>query len=222
MHRRCRPVVVFALLSLFLGLIPASARTPVPSSQATPEPPVLDGLMEGVTRQYTPDPELVPSENPGAFAIITAHVFRFDTADQAEAAWWSLQENATWQMEPLAGAHTDEVVIHEEERDDLGDRAYTVWLSTNPQDGITGHFRALYVQDGEMLYVVTAIAGNEQSTLMADELARAMTQRDAGPGPASFHADGSSTGGLWDTFPATDDDILDNLVAFKDREIAVP
>lgn len=219
MPRTLRALVLAALTLLLLG-IPALAQTPAASPQSTPTQGRLEGLQAGVVRQYAADPTLNPSERPDEFSIISAHVFRFDSADHAAAAWQSLREDGLEQFQPTADA--GEVDVNEEERDDIGDQAYVIWLSANLEQGGAGYYRALYVQDGEFLYFLTAIAGNEQNTLVTDELAHAIVDREPGSGSANFDADGTSTGGLWDLLPDPDDDVVANLVPVQDREVTVP
>lgn len=222
MHGSLRSLTLLAVLSTVIWSTPIAAQTPVASPAASPAPVTLGGLIEGVSRQYTADPELVPAENPDRFSLITANIFRFDTAEHAEATWQSLRDNAAQQMQLPAEAGIGEIEIKEEELENLGDRAHVVWLSANPEENVTGYFRAVYVQDGDLLYLITAIGGNEDATLRADDLARAIAEREAGAGPATFNPDGTSTGGLWDKFLDADSEVLDDLVSFEDEEVGVP
>jgi hypothetical protein len=201
---------------------PALAQTPEASPASTPAPVTLSGLQEGVTRQYSPDPTINPADNPDTFSIITVHIFRFDTGQHAAATWQSLRESAVQQFQPAGDAGYEEIDVQEAEIEDLGDQAYAAWLSASPQEGGTAHYRVLYVQDGEYLYLLTALGGNEDATLRTDELARVIVDREPGSDDVSFNADGTSTGGLWDLFPPADDDVLENLFPVQDREVTVP
>jgi hypothetical protein len=214
-----RPLVLAAFAMLTL-VAPALAQTPDASPESTPVQGELAGLQDAVVRQYTTDPTLIPSENPDEFAVISVHLFHFDTADHAAAAWQSLRDNGLDQFQPAADA--GEIEINEQELDDAGDQAYVVWLSAEIEEGNTGYYRALYVQDGELLYLLTAIAGNEQNTLVTEDIARVLIEREAGPGDVSFNPNGTSTGGLWDILPKEGDDVLQGLVPIEDREVAIP
>ena len=223
MLRPIRAMLFAALASLSLALItPALAQTPEASPASTPISVTLVGLQEGVTRQYAADPTLVPADHPDEFAIVTVHLFRFDTPEHAGAAWESLRGTAVGQFQPAPGDESVAVDVNEEELDDLGDQAYVAWLSASPEEGTTGHYRVLYVQDGAFLYLLTAMAGSEELTLHADDIARVIVEREPGESPANFNADGTSTGGLWNLFPDADNDIMQGLVPVQDREVTVP
>lgn len=222
MHQSVRFLALLAIVSALMSSIPAAAQTPAASAQASPASVASEGLIEGVTRQYTPDPELKPAENHDEFSMITTHIFRFDTAEQAASAWQSLRDNAAQQMQPPPDAGVGKIDIKEEELENLGDQAYVVWLSASPEENVSGHFRAVYVQDGDLLYLVTAIGGNEDATLRADDLARAIAEREVGSDAATFNPDGTSTDGLWEKFPDSGDEVVEGLVAFQDKEATVP
>ncbi len=220
MYRSICSLALLAVLSTLIWYNPVAAQTPAASPQASPAAAGLTGPIEGVSRQYTPDPTAIPAEHPDEFSLITARIFRFGSAEQAASAWQSLRENAAQQMQLPTDAGVGQLDIKEEELEDLGDQAYVVWLSANPEENVTGHFRAVYVQEGDLLYLITAIGGNEDATLRADELARAIAEREVGSEAATFNLDGTSTGGLWDAFPDPDDEVVEGLVAFQDEQAA--
>jgi plasmid stabilization system protein ParE len=220
MYRSIRSLALLSVLAALIWYSPVAAQTPAASPQASPATTGLTGLIEGVSRQYTPDPTAIPAEHPDEFSLITAHIFRFGSAEQAASAWQSLRENAAQQMQLPADAGVGKLDIKEEERENLGDQAYVVWLSANPEENVTGYFRAVYVQEGDLLYLITAIGGNEEATLRADDLARAIAEREAGSEAVTFNPDGTSTGGLWDKFPGSDDEVVEGLVAFQDEQVA--
>jgi hypothetical protein len=215
-------VLVLALMMLMLFGMRVGAQTPDASPAGTPVPVTLDGLQEGVTRQYASDPAVVPAEDPDNFSVITVHIFRFDTADHAAAAWQSLRGSAVGQFQPARGDDAGAIDVSERELDDIGDKAYVAWLSASPQEGLTGYYRVLYVQEREFLYLLTAIAGSEEDTLQTDDLARSIVDLEPGTVAANFNADGTSTGALWDLLPDADDEIVQDLVPVQDREVTVP
>lgn len=217
------------ILTTTLGLIAALllgttalAQTPATTpSAASPVASTFPGLQEGVSRQYSPDPTAIPAENPDAFALITVHLFRFDTSNHATSAWESLKDGATDQF-TTAESDMQDIDIQDAELDDLGDRAYAVWLSAVAADDTTGYYRTVYVQNGEFLLFATAIAGSEAGTHLADKLAGAITQREMGSESGTLHADGTSTGGIWNKIPQTADPDAGDLVALSDKVVEIP
>jgi|GEM_PF-3020157 len=214
MHRRLLTLMLSVITLLATG-VPALAQSPTPES--TP----MAGLQEGASRTYTLDPEGIPSENPQDFVIVTVHLFRFDTTDQASAAWQSVRDSAIASIDPAAASGDAATNIQEEDVSDLGDQAYTAWLSASPEEGVNGYYRLLYVQDGAWLYVLSAMSGSEEHTLTLPDIAQILTERESGPGPVSLNPDGQSTGGIWDKFPPVGDDSLNDLIPFSDKPIAV-
>lgn len=215
-------VIVLLVLAMWLFGIPAAAQTPMASPQATPQSGAPAGLLESVARQYSSDPELIPADNPEVLLNMSARIFRFDSDDHAAAAWESLRDNAARQLQPAAGAGLEAIEVNEETIGDLGDQAGVAWLSASPEENVTGYFRLVYVQDGDLLYVITAIAGNEEITHLADDLARTMAERDISDEPVNFNADGGSTGGLWEKFPPADEAPVQDIVAFRDAQSTAP
>lgn len=207
--------ITLSLFTLLAMGIPALAQSPTP--EATP----MAGLQEGASRTYSLDPEGIPAENPQDFVIVTVHLFRFDTAGQASAAWQSVRDSAVASIDPAAASGDPATNIQEEDVSDLGNQAYTAWLSASPEEGVNGYYRLLYVQDGAWLYLLTAMSGSEEHTLALPDIAKTLTQRESGPGPVSFKSDGQSTGGIWDKFPPTGDDNMHDLIPFSDKPIEV-
>jgi len=212
---------IIALATTLTIVIPTFAQTPEASPAATPETQPYTGLLAGASRQYTGDPTKAPADDPESFVLISMHLFQFDTAEHAASTWTQLTEDATT---PISAMGIDEDAgpeIHQGDINDLGDRAWAIWLAATTQEGTTGAFRMLYVLDGEYLIMASAMGGSEDNTLLADSITMAVTEREAGTGAASFSADGTSTGGIWDKLPRTGDPATHDLVAFADKEINV-
>jgi hypothetical protein len=209
------PTFLAALAALLL-VIPAAAQTP----DATPAGDELAGLEYYAGRQYAPDPAAgIDRENPGLFQV-SARVYVFDTEENADARWDSTIESTIVESDIPSGS--DNVEFEEAEIDDLGDRAWVTTLAATTPEGDTGYFRLLYVQEGTSLYVVSAIAGSDDATAIGDDIAREIVEREPGDGEGTFREDGTSTGGIWDIFPATGDDVLDGIIAFADYEVTNP
>jgi hypothetical protein len=143
-------------------------------------------------------------------------IYAFNSEEHADAGWESTVESTTIESQIPTGS--DKVEFQEQEIDDLGDRAWATILSAETPDGETGYFRLVYVQDGPMLYTLSAIAGSADATAVTDDLARAIVERDPSNDEVRFNPDGSSNGGVWDLLPPTDHDALTGLIPFADSE----
>jgi hypothetical protein len=211
--RRLFPL--FVLLLTFLISMPVSAQSPEASPGATPE--TLAGLQYVAARQYAPDPSQPIDMESDAVYILTVRVYVFDTEEHANAGWESTVSSTA--IETDVPMESDKVEYEEIEIDDLGDRAWATTLSAETPEGDTGFFRLIYVQDGERLYTLNAIAGSAEATLVTDELAAFMVDAEPGDGEIQFNQDGTSSGGVWDLLPASDDEVLGELQAFTDAEL---
>jgi hypothetical protein len=206
---------VLALLLALLLAMPASAQTPVSSPGATPE--TLAGLEYVAARQYAPDPsQPIDRESEGVF-ILTVRIFQFDSEEHANAGWESTVESTA--IEADVPAESDKVAYEEVDIADLGDRAWATTLAAETPEGDTGYFRLVYVQDGDRLYTLNAIAGSAEATLVTDELAAFMVDAEPGADEVQLAEDGTSTGGAWDLLPGADDELLGDLQAFADGEL---
>lgn len=215
MHYSRLPALLLVIVIALFCMTPVNAQTPA----ATPESGSQKGLQEAVSRQYGLPANTKITQQEG-LSFLTARIYRFDTPEHAASAYDDMIINAGAQIAPPDQAASIE--IHTEGIDELGDQAEVSWLQANPAEGVQGFFRVLHVQDGELVYLLTAIAGDDESTLITDDLARDIASREPGTSAASFNPDGSSTGGLWDLFPNPDAEIISDLVPFADDHFTAP
>lgn len=204
------------LLTLLIALLlaaPASAQSP----EATPE--TLPGLEYVAARQYAPDPSQPIDTGAESIFILTVRIYVFDSEEHANAGWESTVSSTAIASD--VPTESDKVAYEELDIEGLGDRAWATTLSAETPEGDTGYFRLIYVQDGEMLYTLSAIAGSAEPTLVTDEMAAYMVDAEAEDDEARFNEDGTSTGGIWDLLPPADDPMLGDLVAFLDAEMDV-
>ena len=216
--RRLLPLPALVFMVLLLAA-PVSAQTPAASPGATPgaTPETLPGLEYVAARQYAPDPsQTIDTESEGVF-ILTVRIFEFDSEEHANAGWESTVESTAIESDVPAGS--DKVEYEEIEIEDLGDRAWATTLAAETPEGDTGYFRLVYVQDGDRLYTLNAIAGSAEATLVTDELAAFMVDAEPGDGEVRLSKDGTSTGGVWDLLPGPADEVLGDLQAFADAEL---
>jgi hypothetical protein len=90
------------------------------------------------------------------------------------------------------------------------------------RDGTTGFLRILFVLDQDTVYILSAIADTAESANITDDIAKDMLSREPDDDAPVFNADGTSTGGLWETFPDTGDPVLRGMVVFEDQQIVAP
>lgn len=195
----------------------------------------LAGLQSGVGRYYYADYSAMydamstpGAEMPAMPALLglSAGVLKFDSDDNAATGLDQIfQEFVSSANEGLAedaadaATPTTPVAVTEGEVDDIGDKAKTISAATEEEDG-TYYSYGIIVQDDEYVFMLIANGSSDPSGAIND-LAKDMIDRDAGDGDGTFNEDGSSTGGLWDFFPANDDAKLGGLLNGGD-EILFP
>lgn len=207
--RRAFPLVMLLLIAL-LAASSVSSQTP----QATPEGIPLEGIEYIAVRQYEPDPfSPARSEDTGPLTV-TIRIYAFDSQENADAGWESAIESTA--IESDVSVETHDIAFSEDEVEGMGDRAWVTTLSAEVSEGESGYFRLLYVQDGTMLYTLSTIADSGESTVITDDLARVMVEREPGDGEPEFSGDGTSTGGIWEILPPSDNEVLDGLIPFAD------
>jgi hypothetical protein len=222
-------LAIFTLLTWWGSPAVAQEVSPVPSPAASPasevEATALEGIQEAVGRQYAADLDIQQSSltpvqaSPGAAFLVTARIITFDTPEHAAAAFTASSDGAVGQFEALGLTDTPQVT--EEEIDGLGDKANVVMLETT-RDGTTGFLRILFVLDQDTVYILSAIADTAESANITDDIAKDMLSREPDDDAPVFNADGTSTGGLWETFPDTGDPVLRGMVVFEDQQIVAP
>lgn len=211
--RRLLPLLALLLTALLAA--PLSAQTPEASPGATPE--TMTGLEYVAARQYAPTPDEGIDVESGALFVLSVRIYVFDSEAHADAGWESTVSSTA--IESDVPMESDKVEYEEIEIEGLGDRAWATTLSAETPEGDTGHFRLVYVQDGDRLYTLNAIAGSADATLVTDELAAFMVEAEPGDGEAQFNDDGTSTGGVWELLPEAGDEILGGMEAFADAEL---
>lgn len=185
----------------------------------------LEGIESAVSRGYSVDFEALFSASPEAMEsmeleglyFVTVAAYGFDSDGNAEAAYDFMREEAATALE-TSGDGEEEIEVAEEEIDGLGDRAFAIDMRTESDDSI-GYIRLLTVQDGDELLQVISVAGSEESATSVDAVMDVMLERESGDGEGTFNADGTSSGGLWDRFPESDDATLQGLMPFGDEQL---
>ncbi len=77
------------------------------------------------------------------------------------------------------------------------------------------------VQDDAYLYFVVAAGSEADIQALTVDFTTGLLERE-GSGAGEFHEDGTSTGGLWDKYPAADDSLVADLLPFDQVLFPVP
>lgn len=177
------------------------------------QPDDLEGLQYGVARSYSVDYEaLFAAATPGAdltmpsgLTLIGGMVLEFDSNDNAAAGLDRMVEemNATGMLD-------DEDVAMEEWDSGLGNRNIS-YVSTYEFDGLVTETVISIFQQDNVIYLITTSGSDVEVKDLATTFGQMLIDND-GSGEGEFNADGTSTGGLWDTFPSADEDLVAGLV----------
>lgn len=204
-------VVLAALLVGFtmLGGTGVGAQDPADDFQ----PSDLAGIQYGVARSYAIDISAISqatAATPGAelgmpsgVLALNGMIIEFDNEGNAESALDTM----------LAAFEFDENIAEsglEPFELGLGNKS-TSFSGSEDSNGIALQLAVTVVQDGNHVYMV-AVSGSEiDSQQVVKDFAQTLIDND-GSGEGEYSETGESTGGLWDKFPATDDEQVAGLV----------
>jgi hypothetical protein len=193
----------------------------------------LSGIQNGVGRYYYADYSAMydAMATPGAempelpaLLGLSVGVLQFDNDDNAGSGFDKLYEelvksaNQSLADEAASmGTPTTPVTVDENDVDGVGDQAKSMSAVVEEADG-TYYSYGLVAREGEYLYLVIGNGSSDPSEAI-NNLAKGMIDRDPGDGDGTFNEDGTSTGGLWDLFPADDDPALGGLLNGGDEII---
>ncbi len=197
-----------ALLACLLSLLPAAAI-------AAQTPIAIEGLQVIAERQYASETEqTIDTSGDGVF-LVSARVYLFDEADNADSTWETLIANESVEKD----LPVDDSIRYEKiDLDDVGDRAMILHIDAKMDTVDGGTFRTVIAQRDDMIVTVTAIAGSPEAAEIADTLVTEMIERDPAESDAAYDGMGASTGGVWDVFLPADADELQGLQAYADKE----
>jgi hypothetical protein len=189
----------------------------------------LEGLQRAVGRFYYGDYSAMfdTMSTPGATMSgdmllgVSIGVFEFDNDDHAKDAVDKLVDEAkksfeSGEMEDM-GTPVAAGEIKEEDVDDIGDDAKGLSVTVD-DEGMQMTDYLLLVRDGNRLLFLAG-NGTGDVTGQINNIAKGMADRDPGDGDGTFNEDGTSTGGLWDIFPASDDEAIKGLTNGGDEVI---
>ena len=213
-------ILLIAMLVL-LPTLPAGAQTP-----AADEIPPIDefaGIEAAVDRTWGQDiegmlaatPDLQPEDFQGGVTVLNAMVLRFDTGENATAAYDMFAAGIGSQVVGLAQGGTPTVA--DEPVSDLGDAASAITLTTTTPEQET-YLRFVLVREDRYLFLTYALASTDDEVTIANDLARYLVDDGEEQGDeAIFIAEGASSGGLWGFMPEGGNDLLGGLVPIADE-----
>lgn len=208
-HSRKVPAVKrFALLACLLTLT-------MPALTAAQTPVAIEGLQVIAERQYASETEdTIDTSNDGVF-LVSARVYLFDSADDAESTWETLVANESVERDL---PDDDSILYEKTELEDVGDRAMILYIEATMDSGDSGAFRTVIAQRDAMIVTVTVIAGSPEAAEIADTMVAKMIERDPAESEAQYDGLGNSTGGVWDVFLPADAESLQGLTSYADKE----
>lgn len=215
------------LVSLVLTLGYATSAAAIAQDASDLEAPEFEGLESGYARLFMPDytAMFAALETPGAdipeidedgvLSVMTA-ILDFDSADNAQKSM-----DMTGQAYAEEEESDEDIDLTTEEVKGLGDKAihYSGEVGLASQ---TMAFHILVIKDGKQLVIIQIMGGDlEEGAGQVRDIADFMMDAKAGTDEVSFNEDGSSTGGVFDRMPSTDDaDLIGDLVPFMDVDLS--
>lgn len=214
MRFRTKLSVLLAVLLLaftFLGGTGVGAQDDVEDSLDIND---LEGIQYGVNRTYsidysammdamsTPGAEL---EMPSGLVALSAIVFEFDEPGNAESAFNVVNDE-------LGGENLLSEEGIEEVDIDLGDNS-VAFAGIEDYDGVESDVFIAVVQQDNYLYMVYAGSTGIDLQETVRNFTSTLIDND-GSGEGEANEDGTYSGGLWDKFPAADDELVSGLTAF--------
>jgi len=214
------PLKLTALLALVMfafSLIGGTGVGAQDEMQDTLQPSDLEGIEYGVSRSWSVDYEaMMASSTPSAdMAMPTGVLFmigmvlEFDDEGNAEAGFDAFMDDID-----TSDLSMDEDVPAEEWDIELGNKSAS-YASTSDVEGMETEISISVVQDDNYLYVISSAGSGEDMKSVTKSVMETMVDND-GSGEGEFNEDGTSSGGLWDKLPGSDDDVVADLVAMDE------
>lgn len=213
------PINLTALLAMLLLGFTVLGGTGVGAQDSIeaegPQIEELDGIQHAVSRFYTMDYSAMMESmsTPGAemtmpegIISVSGVILEFDEDGQAEDALNTLNDEVNSEDGGMFGEGTEV----EEVDLDLGDTSKS-YKGAEDIDGQTMDFVVSIVQKDNYLYFVTTGGSAIDVEQVTKDFTNTLIDND-GSGEGEFKEDGTSTGGLWDKFPAADDELIAGLL----------
>ncbi|MGN6032880.1 MAG: hypothetical protein ACTHQE_14595 [Thermomicrobiales bacterium] len=189
----------------------------------------LPGVQAAVSRTFTLDfaamfsaegtPTPVPAAGTVDLFALGGSIVQFDNEGDAKSAYSTVLDEVSRQQDD-EGTPAELTFATIDLGGDLGDERTALRATGDAVGGIAGgDIVALVVRQGNLIVIVTGIAnaGDPGDAVVA--FARAVIGAKAGSGEATFNEDGTSTGGLWDMFPAAGSPVVAGLPSVLDTDL---
>lgn len=175
----------------------------------------LSALFSGLDAYATPGAEIAtPDLNSLGLFMLGGFVAQFDNSDNASSALDKLAEQVT-----QSTGDEEDLTFTETDVDTIGDKT-KAFSGDYSEEGIDGSAVLIVVQKGEYVYAAVAISFGSDPKDAAVSFVTDMANAKPGDGDGTFSEDGTSTGGLWDVFPAADKDYLKGLTPMADEDLS--
>ncbi|MGI8403401.1 MAG: hypothetical protein ACR2OE_01290 [Thermomicrobiales bacterium] len=236
MHTR---ILAFATAFVFAMAFLAAPMAAGAQSPSTPAAGTNAGLQQAVNRNYansaiapifneavsgtpvaTPGMmEASPAASPasmGGLQTASGFVFQYSTADQATADFKSGSDQIIKSFNDAFSKQTG-ITIKPTSIEGVGDAA-KAWTGSG-NVGVTLHVFAIVAQKDNYMYFTALVSKESNVQDVAVKFTNALIDNKAGEGKGEFKKDGTSSGGLWDKFPKTGDEVLQGVKAVDDMQV---
>jgi len=207
-------------------LVPAlNATAQTPAANEIPPIESFEGLEAAVDRTWGPDiagmmaatPDLQPEDVEQGITVLSAMVLRFDSEENALAAYDTFQTGIGSQL--LAMAQGGTPTVSDEPLSALGEVASATTLTTTTPEQET-YLRFVLAQEEQYVFLTYALATTSDEATIADDLAAYVVNDGEEQGDEAIYvAEGASTGGLWGFMPSDDTVLLRGLVPISDQTL---
>jgi hypothetical protein len=178
-------------------------------------PSQLAGIEFGVSREWvsTIDMSTPVPEGESVLYFLAGLALQFDDDDNAGTAFDLMKDEVITFVTEEFGIAPDDLTIDESD-DELVAHGEIV------QGDERAYFKYVVARHDQYVFVAATASTDESASAAADDLVDYMAdQDDVASGLGDFQEDGSSTGGLWDVFPAADHDLVSDLQVASDAII---
>jgi hypothetical protein len=216
MTRLVRLAVTLLLATVMSLPILAASAQDATEETIFDNPGLMEGIQYGVAREWNSSADLStpPAEGESLVYLAGGLVYEFDTEDNADLAFNQLKEALATYVSEEFGMAAD--AFTQEELDD--DTFAYHGLIEDGDERV--YFKYVVAVEDEYVLVSVSATSDEAASGIANDLIEYMEDQDDDvSGLGEFNEDGTSTGGLWDFFPAEDDSILEGLGGASDNVV---